>query len=290
MSKRALFKNLIRQTVGTVEQTVGTTLQILDGRYMENSRTGVQIMPVRLTLPRLAPEFHGYRMVQISDIHMDPDLTPEHLSSAVEIINELEPDLVAITGDFVTEHGAQYEEGLVASLSGLHPRDASVAVPGNHDYPPWSDMEIIPRVLERSGIINLTNTIYTLKRGEAMLHIAGVDDMTRGEPRLDLVLEQLPQRGVAILLSHAPDFADISSQTGRFALQLSGHTHGGQIALPVFGARVFPINGKKYRAGCYQVNGMYQYTNRGLGLGHPRIRFNCPAEITLLTLLSPSAR
>jgi predicted MPP superfamily phosphohydrolase len=86
-----------------------------------------------------------------------------------------------------------------------------------------------------------------------------------------------------VLLAHEPDFADTSAATGRFALQISGHSHGGQVRLP-FMRLVLPQLGEKYPMGLYQVGGMYQYTNRGLGMVSPRVRFNCRPEITILTL------
>ena len=90
-------------------------------------------------------------------------------------------------------------------------------------------------LLQAGGVIELNNDIYTLTRGPARLHIAGVDDIMAGTPRLDAVLEKLPDGGPAVLLAHEPDFADISAATGRFGLQLSGHSHGGQIVLPWLG-------------------------------------------------------
>jgi hypothetical protein len=117
-----------------------------------------------------------------------------------------------------------------------------------------------------------------------MLHIAGVDDVWEEHARLDMVLEQLPADGAAILLAHEPDFADESAATGRFDLQLSGHSHGGQVIYPFGGPPILPTYAKKYPVGRYQVSGMIQYTNRGLGMIPPHVRFNCRPEITVFTL------
>ncbi len=281
MPRVSLFKQAF-------ERTFGSTQQALNGSYTEDDLLGaVEIRPVRLTLPHLPAAFHGYRVVQISDIHMDRQMTAAHLSRVVHLVNRLKPDVVAVTGDFVTAGADRYADDLVESLRHLSPREASFGVMGNHDHPPWSEPEVIPSVMERSGIIHLCNRVYTIRRGHAMLHIAGIDDITSGNPQLDAVLDQLPPEGVAILLCHAPDFADTSAATGRFALQISGHSHGGQISFPLFGAPVYPRNGKKYPVGCYLINGMYQYTNRGLGLSYPRLRVNCPPEITVFLLQSP---
>jgi predicted MPP superfamily phosphohydrolase len=107
-----------------------------------------------------------------------------------------------------------------------------------------------------------------------------------GQNRIEKVLEKLPEQGCAILMVHEPDFADESAATGRFDLQISGHSHGGQVNLPLLGAPVLPRFGRKYPQGLYQVGSMYQYTNRGVGMTPPYIRINCRPEITVFTLES----
>jgi uncharacterized protein len=129
--------------------------------------------------------------------------------------------------------------------------------------------------------------VVTLARGAEQLHIGGVDDVWAGRDRLNEVLAALPTNGAAILLAHEPDFADTSSATGRFDLQLSGHSHGGQIHIPLM-KRVLPPLAYKYPLGQYQVGSMIQYTNRGLGSSGIPIRFNCRPEITIFTLNSRS--
>ena len=242
----------------------------------------VDVNHVRLALPRLAPEFHGYRIVQISDIHMDAWMTRARLAQVIETINRQQPDLVAITGDFVTYQPERFAGDLIAALGRLAPRDATLAVLGNHDH--WTDATVVRRVIGGSGILELSNAVYTLRRAEAMLHVAGVDDVWEQHAYLDLVLDQLPADGAAILLAHEPDFADESAATGRFDLQLSGHSHGGQVIIPFRGPPILPHYAKKYPVGRYQVGQMIQYTNRGLGMVAPPVRFNCRPEITVFTL------
>jgi predicted MPP superfamily phosphohydrolase len=107
-----------------------------------------------------------------------------------------------------------------------------------------------------------------------------------GNVQLNSVIEALPSDGAAILLAHEPDFADESARSGRFDLQVSGHSHGGQVAIPFFGPPVLPYLGRKYPAGLYKVGNMFQYTNRGVGMARLPFRFNCPPEITIFTLKS----
>ncbi|QLE54320.1 metallophosphoesterase [Nostoc sp. TCL26-01] len=242
----------------------------------------IEINSLQLKLPHLAAEFYGYRIVQISDIHRDKWMTTRRLQRIVRIVNQQKPDLVAITGDLVTRNSPQVIPSLKLALEKLQPQDQTVAVLGNHDHE--NDTNAIARILEQSHISHLCNAVYTLKRGDAMLHIAGVDDVGMGKDRLDLVLQNLPQTGAAILLAHEPDFANTSAATGRFDLQLSGHSHGGQIRLPLIKPVILPPWAQKYYSGEYQVGKMLLHTNRGLGMTGLHLRFFARPEITVFTL------
>lgn len=247
--------------------------------------SNVEVRPVSLALPRLDREFDGYRIVQISDIHMDGWMSFDRLSFLVELVNEQRPDLVAITGDFVTAGAERDERDLIDALSALEAADGAVAVLGNHDY--IADQDLVRGIIRDSGLLELSNDVRTLRRGQGVLHIAGADDFYQRRARLDLILNRLPGEGAAILLAHEPDFAEVSAPTGRFDAQLSGHSHGGQFQLPIIGAVMRPRVGRIYPSVLYDVDGMLQYTNRGLGMLHPHLRFNCRPEITVLTLRSP---
>jgi uncharacterized protein len=244
----------------------------------------VEIKQVELTLPRLEQPFNGYRLVLISDIHLGTWLDRSHLQDAINLVNLAEPDLVAITGDFVTYRPEDYAGDLVAVLRQIRARDGVVAVLGNHDH--WSDARVVRRILHQSNIRELANDVLTLERGPAKLHIAGVDDIMEELDDLECVLRNLPADGCSILLAHEPDFAEESAKCERFDLQLSGHTHGGQIFLPILKMPILPRLGRIYPLGLYQVKGMYQYTNRGLGTAELQLRFNCQPEITVFTLMA----
>ena len=253
-------------------------------REVETRR--VEIKPLTLTLPRLSPEFDGYRVVQIGDLHLDDWTRPERLKGITQKVNEQRPDLVAITGDFASYSAEQLDaQQLIEALRGLRACDGCVAILGNHDY--LTDVKLVRRCIREGGVTELINGVLTLKRGDAALHVAGIDDVMEGRSRLDLVLQKLPESGAAILLAHEPDFADVSAATGRFDLQLSGHSHGGQIGVPLLRRLVLPPFSQRYTRGLYLVRGMLQYTNRGLGFVHLRARFLCRPEITVFTLRSP---
>lgn len=245
----------------------------------------VAIEQVTLDLPRLAPAFDSFRLVQISDIHLSERLTGEQLAQIVQSIIALQPDLVAITGDFVDRVrllkrslGELYE-----ALKPLTSETQVVAVLGNHDY--WTGASEVRAALHKTGVLELPNQVLDLERGGAHLFIGGVDDVWEGHDRLSRVIGQIGDKaGAAILMAHEPDFADTSRETGRFDLQISGHSHGGQVVLPFMGPPVLPRYGEKYPLGLYQLGSMFQYTNRGLGTVPPRVRFNCRPEVTVFTL------
>lgn len=260
------------------------------GFFMEPNRFAVET--IRLKLPRLSRQFSGLRVVQISDIHMGGWMNPERLQRVVDLVLAQKPDVLLITGDFLIgydfDHTAQ--QALQELVEGLAPLAASVptfAVLGNHDY--WVNPEAVRGMLRSIGATDLTNGVFTLSRDDQHLHLCGVDDVWDGEVRLHDVMAQLNGDGAAILLAHEPDFADTSAETGRFDLQLSGHTHGGQIVLPFIGAPRLPYLGRKYPSGLYKVGEMFQYTNRGVGMARLPIRINCPPEITLFVLDSMSS-
>ncbi|HEY0129722.1 MAG TPA: metallophosphoesterase [Rubrobacteraceae bacterium] len=248
----------------------------------------VEVVPVSLVLPRLDAVFEGYRIAQISDIHADGWMTPGRVLSLVNLVNAEAPDLVAITGDFATYSRfrslIRHASRLVAPLRRLQATNGVVAVLGNHDHK--TDARTVRRVLAASGVIELHNAVLTLRRGGESLYLCGVDDLKEGTPRLDRALEGLSEEGAAVLLAHEPDFADESAATGRFDLQLSGHSHGGQVGVPLLRYPFLPKLSRKYPTGLYRVGDMFLYTNRGLG-AHPRFRFNCRPEITVFTLRSP---
>src|SRR5215213_6951308 len=196
------------RSLGKVAAAVALLGGYLYGREVEIRR--VEIKRLTLTLPRLAPEFDGYRLVQIGDIHLDDWTKPERLSGIVEKVNAQRPDLIAIMGDFASRSAKQLDtRRLTDALCELRARDGVVAILGNHDY--LTGVELIRRCIREASVTELVNGVHTLRRGGAALHVAGIDDVMEGTSRLDLVLRDLPDSGSAILLAHEPDFADVSA-------------------------------------------------------------------------------
>jgi uncharacterized protein len=244
----------------------------------------VEVVKVQVKIPELPVDFVNFKIVQISDLHTDDSMNQKKLAHIVNLIELQQPDIIALTGDFFSrEPNTEAINLLEKNLANLLPKEKIVAVLGNHDW--YYNSQIIRDIFQHDRILELNNSVYTIQRGKNKLNIAGVDDYWQQKSRLDLVLEQLPDDDIAILLAHEPDFADVSSVTNRFALQMSGHTHGGQVRFPFHNPPILPIFGKKYPVGRYQVGNMVQYTNRGVGMVKPLIRFGSRPEITVFTLV-----
>ena len=248
----------------------------------------IEIVRLEPVLPRLAAAFDGYRIVQIGDLHLDDWARPAYLDRIAGMVNAERPDLVVVTGDFASYSAERLDtDRLVRALGRLRAPDGVLAILGNHDY--LTDVKLIRHCIREAGLTELLNETVTLRRGGAALHVSGIDDVMEGRSRLDLVLRDVPEDGAAVLLAHEPDFADVSAACGRFDLQLSGHSHGGQVRVPLLGRAVLPPFSQRYTRGLHRVGGMLLYTNRGLGTVHTRLRFGCRPEITTLTLRSGTA-
>lgn len=239
-----------------------------------------EVKQIAVSLPNLDPAFAGYKIVQISDLHAGDRIDRAQLMRVVDAVNEQSPDLVVVTGDHVSRKPRQHVE-MLDVLAKLRPRDRTLAVLGNHDV--YNDPTPIRTALKAAGVTLLENTVYTLERGNAKLSIAGVGDVFAQEDKLEQTIAQLPATGAAIMLAHEPDFADEAAATGRFGLQLSGHSHGGQVRIPFYDGYV-PELAQKYPLGRYQVGKMIQYTNRGIGTIKIYARFNCRPEISVFTI------
>lgn len=253
--------------------------------WIEPAWTRVENIHVKL--PRLAQSFFNLRIAQVSDIHIGGWMNADRLEHIVQLVANQNPDLLLLTGDFLIGHvfdasSEEYLQNLINILSPLTKTIPSFGILGNHDY--WTNSDAVRAMLRSCNITDLTNSVSTISRGNENLHLCGVDDIWEGDVRLDDVVNKLKDDSAAILLAHEPDFADVSAEIGRFDLQVSGHSHGGQVVIPFYGPPILPHLGQKYPSGLYRVGNMLQYTNRGVGMIDPSVRFNCPPEITIFHL------
>lgn len=242
----------------------------------------LRIVTRTLPVPDLPAAFEGYRIAHLSDLHMGIPMVERTLPTVITMTNDQHADLIAITGDFVTgeRDGIHSVEPL---LEGLHAPDGVWGVLGNHDY--HHEVSELAAVLQRTGIGVLRNEHHVIRRGADRLVLAGVDDLIWGRPDFQATLAGAPDHSPVILMAHEPDFARLAAADPRIVLQLSGHTHGGQIRLPRRGAMVLPALGQLYSAGGYQVRGLALYVNSGVGTGQFAVRFNCRPEIAVITLV-----
>ncbi|MBB2991172.1 hypothetical protein FHR72_002656 [Mycolicibacterium iranicum] len=238
-------------------------------------------VPVRL--PRLDPAFDGFRIAVVSDIHLGPLLGRRHTERIVRMINEAEPDLVAVVGDLVD--GTVQELGAAAEpLQDLVARDGAFFVTGNHEYFVDDTAEWI-RELERFGLDVLRNENTRIRRGGAAFDLAGVNDVageTRSDPPdFDRALAGVSPDGPTILLAHQPIQVDEAATRG-VDLQLSGHTHGGQM----WPFHYLVSMAQPSLAGLSQVRDTQLYVSRGAGFWGPPVRVGAPPDISVLSLQS----
>ena len=227
--------------------------------------------------------FHNYKIINLTDIHLGQWISPQYLDGVVDYVNKLNPDMITLTGDYVSYILEGYEDSLLNSFKKLKAKDGKFAVLGNHDH--WNGADRIREILKEADVIELSNDVYTVEKDGEYINVSGVDSCSVCADDLDKVLEKLPENGYSILLVHEPDFAKISSKTKRFDLQISGHSHGGQFIIPKVETTPFRgPNSTKYPVGLYKIQDMIQYTSKGLGTNSFRIRINCKPEITIITL------
>ena len=281
VTRRSLLKAGIGGVVGLAAYS-----NVIARHWIEVTRRDIR-------LGGLAAAFDGLRIAQLSDIHMDEFTEPFFLHHVIDQINLLQPDIVLLTGDYVS-----YEIGSRHFAIGSAWQCANIltslrcpqlyAILGNHDVS--VNAKEVTLALRANGITVLNNACLPLERRGARIWLAGVDDPLEGNPKPELAIpasiRNVPNEPV-ILMCHAPDYADdlLAHPAGKAVdLMLSGHTHGGQVRLPLLGAMQLPAMGKKYVEGWFQLGRMQLYVNRGIGTVGIPFRLDCPPEITLLTL------
>ena len=256
---------------------------------------------IGIHLRRLPEAFHGFRIVVMGDMHFGPYVGKPLVERAVRLALSLKPDLTILTGDFVSHplampngpEGAHHAEPcaevlqqmtgtLTGTLPGALPGPRVVSILGNHDH--WNGPEIVADALDSHRLNVLRNQSMPLERDGQRIWIVGVDDVYEHANDLDKALQGVPPTETTIVAVHEPDFADRTAKHP-VDLQVSGHSHGGQVRIPGYGAPILPHLGRKYPFGLNRVRDLQVYTNRGIGVVFPPVRLNCPPEVTLITLV-----
>ena len=272
------------------------------GKGFMNSRN-LELLKVNVNLKNLPSAFHGMRIGQITDIHAGPLVPRELIKKGVDLIMSKQPDMIVLTGDFVsgatkilwTTYGGfkqKHFDYCMKELGRLKAPMGVFAVLGNHDF--WSGPAVTAKIvsgLQGIGVRVLQNECKLIKKEEQNLYLLGVDDYWEDSYSLTKALHGIPEDVCRILLSHNPDInQDIEFLKARIDLIISGHTHGGQIVVPFFGAPYLPSPfGQKYRAGLVKDGERKTYVSRGLGLFFVPVRLNCPPDVSLLILSRPDS-
>jgi predicted MPP superfamily phosphohydrolase len=255
----------------------------------EIARHAIDIIHRPIAINNLPDPFHGYRIVQLSDIHLDEFTEPFFLEHVIHRVNSLNPDLVLLTGDFITrgsltfitsEHAAHRCAEIISTLTS----PLRYAILGNHDVSVSASLVI--EALSSKNTPVLVNQHVPIERRGSRIWLCGADDPGTSHPDLNLTIPAKPD-GPVVLMAHEPDYADdvVKHPRGSLVdLMLSGHSHGGQVRLPFTGPLILPPMGEKYVEGHFHFNRMQLYVNRGIGTVGLPFRLNCPPEITLITL------
>jgi len=246
-------------------------------RYM------VQTNIYRIPVPNLPKAFTGFRIVQLSDLHLGFLVPPELIHHVVERTNALKPDLIVCTGDYVHERNSTKQIDKVWPILSMLTAPAGVySVLGNHDH--WADSARSDYWLERTGQ-DLRHKAVSIERERQKLWLAGAGDLYEDHVDLDGLLNKIPNDECRIVLAHNPDSAD-STFSRRIDLMISGHTHGGQVNIPFIGTPILPVNNKNYSSGLKSsLRGGKVFISKGIGWTLLPIRFNCYPEIVVLELM-----
>lgn len=259
----------------------------------EIARHEISVLTRTVPIRNLPPAFDGFRIAQVSDIHYDEYTEPWFVERVIERVNALGPDLVALTGDYISfmPLPRDFALGAMHRCADAMARIACpqrYAVMGNHDS--FLGAPTIAPILAAVDIPLLVNEHVPIERSGQRLWLAGVHDPVTHIPDLRAAIPAHPD-GPVILMSHGSDYADTvaAHPRGRLVdLMLSGHSHGGQVRFPIVGALHTPVGGQKYVEGLFRIGAMQLYVNRGIGTVGLPIRLNCPPEITLFTLTRDS--
>jgi hypothetical protein len=261
----------------------------------EFERHWLEVVNKDIGLRGLPSDFDGLTIAQLSDIHLDEFTEPFLLREAIDAINQAKPDMVLLTGDYVSAQVLPQKLTVDAAwqcskMLGNLQCPQRYAIFGNHDI--FAGEEHVGEALRHHGMTVLRNAYVPIERGQSRIWLSGLDDPCEGQPDAELAIptriQNQPNEPI-ILMCHAPDYVDqLRTQPAGQAvsLVLSGHTHGGQIQLPLIGPLWLPPGGQKYVQGHFHLGTTQLYVNRGIGSVGAPFRFNSRPEITVFTLHS----
>jgi len=231
----------------------------------------------------------GVRILHLSDLHASPAVPFSLIEKSVALGLETKPDVICLTGDYVTDATPFDEAEYARILRRLSSAAPVLATLGNHDGGPWGasvgglqDSSAVRALLSAANVPLLHNRSEAVRVRDQSVRFAGVPDLWSREVDGDLTFANVAADDPAILLAHNPDTKDLLADRP-WDLMLSGHTHGGQVVLPIVGERFVPVRDKRFIAGLKQWNGRQVYITRGVG-SIDGVRVNCRPEVTVLDL------
>lgn len=277
MSRRSF---MLGGLLGGAAATGLTGYEAFAARYVNPYRP--ELESISIAVPAGHNALAGLRIGFMTDTHVGPFISPDDLARATRLLADAQPDLILLGGDYVSESPRYTSSAVevIAELVDLAPL-GGIAVLGNHDLS--VSRTRVEEALIAAGIPVLRNRAVSVRFNNAELWVAGIDETLLGDPDPARTFAPIPEGSASIALWHEPDFAEQAAAQGAF-LQLSGHTHGGQIRVPGVGPIGLPVDGKRHVMGLERVGRMHIYTARGVGVYRPPLRFNCPPEVTLITL------
>lgn len=246
-------------------------------------RAPAQVTRQDMKMIKLPAPFAGLRVACVSDLHLDPNARAPVIRARLQPLATLNADVILFLGDYATGW-PRFEDEAAPIIAEQRAPLGVYAVLGNHDR--WLGEAHSLDVLREAGVRVLVNESVALERGGAKLYLAGLNDPSTGAGDLDAALAQVPPGACVILMSHTPDVIEEAEARG-VALVVAGHTHGGQVNLPLFGPPVVRSRyGSRYAHGLFYEGRTAMFVTRGVGEIAPYVRFNCPREIALLKLVS----
>ncbi|MCA1573111.1 MAG: metallophosphoesterase [Acidobacteria bacterium] len=254
-------------------------------RFIEPYR--YEVSETDVFLRDLPQRFEGFRITQLTDVHHSRIVGIDEVRRTVDLANLTKPDLIALTGDYTTSY-RRYIEPCAEALGALNAPEGVWAVLGNHDH--YTDRELTTRALENNHIAVLNNANTTLRRGSDVLQLSGIDDWSWAGTNWPRALYGLDQKRPTVLLSHQPRVLDLA-ESEKVGLIISGHTHGGQIDLPLIGPPArFATAELKYAQGLFRRGDTQLYVSRGTGVIGLPLRLGVRPEIAVLRLRRASER
>lgn len=279
MDRRKFLKAIGLTALGSV--TAGVAYPFLEAKWCRVVRTTIAVR----NLPKA---FQGTTVALLADVHHGPFVPMAYVQYVVSMTNALKPDIVALVGDFVHRHDV-YITPAINELGKLKANLGRFAVRGNHDNQDYHGRRSFrphsQAALAEANLPDLNNTGVWIERHGSRLRICGVGDLWTDHQDLQAALGGATERDAVVLLSHNPDYVETIGDT-RVSLVLSGHTHGGQIVLPGYGAPVVPSRyGQKYLHGLVEGPKCPVFVTRGVGTVTPPVRFLCRPEVVWITLV-----